>query len=60
MSNSADVAATLRFKAHIADVVIEGRKANNLSFDELVETRNRLRTQADLIEQGVPVEKVMG
>ena len=48
----------LRFEAEIANETIKGRTANNLPIDDLMSVRNRKLVQADLIDQGVPPEKV--
>lgn len=49
-------AAALRLLAAAVDKAAAGRRENGLPDDDCVALARRHRTQADLIEQGVPVD----
>jgi hypothetical protein len=55
MMTPEDEAAALRLQAHIQEVTAERRAQSGLRNDDCLALARMFRSQADLIEQGVPV-----
>jgi len=56
MTDPETEAAALRLMAHVQDVTAASRRENGLPDADCIALARQYRTQADLIEQGVPVD----